>query len=209
MKNQSLSPIELLKNEHQLILSAIASLETFVELYAKGDRSGRHEDLAAFVRFIRSYSDAHHHGKEEDILFKQMIEGGFPSEQGPIAVMLSEHDEGRSLVRGLADVSEKAETDVTETDRHLVKENGLAYAELLTQHIQKEDRILYPMALNFLPQEAKEGMEQEFIRFESDLHRKAEVTELINSAKDLAARFPGRERQSEDCSHECFGCGSH
>ncbi|MGD0266766.1 MAG: hemerythrin domain-containing protein, partial [Candidatus Methylomirabilota bacterium] len=38
-----------------------------------------------------------HHGKEENLLFKTMVDRGFPRQGGPIAVMLHEHETGRSF----------------------------------------------------------------------------------------------------------------
>ena len=47
-----------------------------------------------------------HHGKEEDILFAAMAENGFPTEGGPIAVMLAEHVRGRAFIQAMAQAVE-------------------------------------------------------------------------------------------------------
>ena len=60
------------------------------------------EELSRFVRFIREFADARHHGKEEDILFRAMVAAGFPADGGPIAVMLMDHEAGREHVRVMA-----------------------------------------------------------------------------------------------------------
>jgi len=84
------------------------------------------------VDFIRTYADKYHHMKEEDILFKYIDE-----KAEIIQVMYKDHDIGRGYVRQAVEGAEK-------NNKTQVKENLLAYRELLTQHIKKEDEILYP-----------------------------------------------------------------
>ena len=73
--------IDLLMDEHQLILHSLDALEAFtVEMAQGGDDR---EELSRFVRFIREFADARHHGKEEDILFRAMVAAGFPATAVP------------------------------------------------------------------------------------------------------------------------------
>ena len=73
-EDAAMDAIELLMQEHQLILRAIDALDGFAGKVQGGleDR----QELAAFVRFIREFADARHHGKEEDILFTAMVAAG-------------------------------------------------------------------------------------------------------------------------------------
>ena len=69
-------------SEHRLIertLDALAASPTRSACKAGDDK----EELQRFVTFIRGFADAHHHGKEEDILFAAMVEAGFPRQAGP------------------------------------------------------------------------------------------------------------------------------
>ncbi len=135
--------IETLMAEHQQILGAIGALEAFAVEVRRG--GGDAAELGRFVTFIREFADAHHHAKEEDLLFTAMVEAGFPRDCGPIGVMLHEHDLGRRQVGVLAEVA-SAPTPWTATDRERLHAAALGYGELLRAHIQKEDGILYPMA---------------------------------------------------------------
>jgi hemerythrin-like domain-containing protein len=140
--------IENLMAEHQLILGAIGALEGFAgEVRRGGDDAA---ELGRFVTFIREFADAHHHAKEEDLLFTAMVEAGFPRDGGPIAVMLHEHDQGRAQVRVLAEVA-AAPTPWSAADRERLHGAALGYADLLRAHIHKEDAILYPLAEARLP----------------------------------------------------------
>ena len=103
----AMDAIELLMQEHQLILRSLDALDAFTVDMARGgdDR----DELSRFVRFIREFADARHHGKEEDILFEAMVAAGFPREGGPIAVMLMDHEAGRAHVGVMAATAEQAE----------------------------------------------------------------------------------------------------
>ena len=73
------------------------------------------------------------------MLFEAMVAAGLPKQTGPIAVMLSEHEQGRAFTRGMRAAAERlAGGDAS--GAHEVVANANGYAALLRQHIQKEDR---------------------------------------------------------------------
>src|SRR5512137_820018 len=59
--------------------------------------------------FIKNFADGCHHRKEEGVLFIAMNEAGVPSQGGPIAVMLAEHEQGRQFTRAMREAAEKWE----------------------------------------------------------------------------------------------------
>ena len=96
-----MTPAEQLKEEHQGILLMLRILEKVAaKLGAKGKLDLKH--LERIVEFFRVFVDKCHHGKEEDLLFPEMEKAGVPKEQGPIGVMLAEHQQGRGYIRGMA-----------------------------------------------------------------------------------------------------------
>jgi len=161
-----MDPIELLMNEHRQIEAGLDALDNFVDGLAPGQAEALN-DLADFVRFIREFADATHHGKEEDILFELMVREGFPKEGGPIAVMLMEHDEGRGLVKQLAELVEAGEPlEGERATRASAAAHG--FSGLLRAHIQKEDGILYPMAQARLTPAAFEELSHRSQAFEEE-----------------------------------------
>jgi hemerythrin-like domain-containing protein len=181
--------IETLMDEHRLIEKAIDALVAFsdeVRLKVTDDRA----ELGRFVTFIREFADGCHHGKEEDILFRAMIEAGFPRNGGPIAVMLLEHDQGRQHVAALKALSEKAEPWTAE-DRQRLADAAHGYANLLRQHIHKEDAILYPMAEQRLPPPLLERVGRDCERYEAEKTGSGEHERLHRLAEDLVARHAG------------------
>jgi hemerythrin-like domain-containing protein len=137
-------PTEILKNEHRVIEKMLAVVDRMAD-QALQSRILELQSAAQAIDFIRTFADKCHHAKEEDLLFARMETVGFPRDEGPIAVMLHDHDAGRAFVRGMAGVVEGAargEEDALKT----FASNAHGYTEMLRGHIQKEDRILYPMA---------------------------------------------------------------
>ncbi len=97
---ESRTPTGMLREEHQLILRVLDVVQSLLE---KGDAG--EWDFDAWddcVAFFRLFADACHHGKEEDLLFPELEARGMPRDSGPIAVMLSEHKQGRALVAQMA-----------------------------------------------------------------------------------------------------------
>ena len=139
-----MKPTEVLKEEHQGIKVGLSILGKVADKL-QADQPVPPEHLEQLVDFIRTFADKCHHGKEEDLLFNEMVKAGIPKQGGPIAVMLTEHDQGRAYVRGMADaIPAYSAGDVRAG--YKVAENARGYVRLLTQHIDKEDKILYPIA---------------------------------------------------------------
>ncbi len=123
--------VKNLVDEHVLIkrlLALIPDITDFVENSETVDK----DLIMNCVDFIRSYADKFHHMKEEDILFKYVDE-----QSEVIKVMYEDHDTGRNHVRNVVEGAENG-------NKAQIKEHLHGYRDLLTQHIKKEDEILYP-----------------------------------------------------------------
>ena len=119
------------------------------------------DDISKVIDFVRSYADKHHHGKEEDILFKTMNEKLEKlAKAGAITGMYIEHDMGRLYMRNLeAGVeSYKAGDDKARLD---IIANIISYADLLERHIAKENTAMYKFAVNMLDDASKDYIEKE------------------------------------------------
>jgi hemerythrin-like domain-containing protein len=138
-------PCAVLKREHGVILRVLDVLERLLETATS---SGRLEidALDQCVEFFRSYADACHHGKEEDLLFPVLERRGIPNQGGPIGVMLYEHEIGRSLVRRMSQALGRLRQGGDSTQARVeLRRAGQEYLYLLRQHIFKEDNVLFMM----------------------------------------------------------------
>jgi hemerythrin-like domain-containing protein len=134
-----------------------------------------------------------------------MCERGFSRESGPVAVMLYEHKVGRGHVAALRQVGEgQGAPSAVETQAFL--ENAAGFVPLLRAHIQKEDRILYPMALRLLTGPELDAMESEFERSEAGFRADGTYDRLTALAERLAtAHRPDPARMA--AAARMVGCG--
>ena len=157
---------ETLKHEHRVIELVLGAVDREARKAVKGEPVDP-SFFAQAIEFIRTFADKCHHGKEETALFPAMAKAGIPVEQGPIGVMLAEHDEGRRYIRGMGEALEAYKRG-EQSARKPLAENARGYASLLAQHIQKEDNILFPMANQVLSDAEQQRLIGEFDRIESE-----------------------------------------
>ena len=180
--------IEVLMTEHRLIERVLGSLETYSGAVVDG-RELERRVLADYVEFFARFADACHHGKEEEILFRRMAENGFSTDSGPLAVMLYEHTLNRQHVGSLRSVAQGSGA-IEAPEREKALAASQAFVPLLRQHILKEDRILYPMALQMLAPPELDAIESDFDSFEREFSAGGAVVKLYRLADDLDKAFP-------------------
>jgi len=142
----------VLRREHRIIERVLAVLE---QLVARAE-DGQGFELAALqrcVEFFRLFADACHHAKEEDLLFPALEAQGVPRDGGPIGVMLYEHTIARQLTREMHEALAAHEQGQPDAAAHFCKA-AHAYLNLLTNHIHKEDNVLFNIGDNVLSEEA-------------------------------------------------------
>jgi hemerythrin-like domain-containing protein len=139
------SPTGVLRAEHEVILGVVGAVLRALETGRVGD-AGFWGDA---VTFFREFADRCHHAKEEAVLFPRLEARGVPRHGGPIGVMLAEHEEGRALLRAMdAAVAPAAAGDPVA--RGALAQAAREYCGLLTQHIAKENGVLFPMGERLL-----------------------------------------------------------
>jgi len=141
---QSTTPTAVLRDEHQLILEVAHALDQILRDEA-GGASLDYDTVEACITFFRLFADACHHGKEEDLLFPELERAGLPHDTGPIAVMLSEHEQGRAFVRTMAASIEQARSGDEQAQAELRAAAG-DFISLIVAHIGKENNVLFNMA---------------------------------------------------------------
>ncbi len=198
--------IDTLMNEHRVIERVLTALETAARQTHDGAPLERAR-VAEFADFFKNFADTCHHGKEEDLLFKKMVDVGFPQDQGPIAVMLADHAEGREHVAGLRVIG-AASGPLTAAERSSFVEHAEAYAPMLRQHILKEDRILYPMAVRAIPQADMAGLADAFEDFEKNVMG-AGVHEGFHRLADTLIKAYSVSTAVEGNRHAGCGCHGH
>lgn len=124
-------PIQMLVDEHTLIKRLLALIPDLCDR-VNADLESNKEVVLQSVEFIKQFADKFHHAKEEDILFAYA-----KGNTDIINVMLEDHKKGRYYVKSVL-------LGLETGDPSFVAYSLKHYNELLTDHIKKEDEILYP-----------------------------------------------------------------
>jgi hemerythrin-like domain-containing protein len=118
------------------------------------------------VDFIRMYADRTHHGKEEDILFRDLNKRTLSAgDQRIMEELIEEHIFGRQTTKGVVEANmryrngdESALADIVSGLRTLV--------EFYPKHIEKEDKVFFPAARAYFTNEEDQAMLSEFWEFD-------------------------------------------
>ncbi len=156
-------PIEVLMHEHRVIERMLKVLTAASNKAEAGEVD--EELFERAIDFIRTFADRCHHAKEEETFYPLIEQRGIPKEGGPIGMMLQEHDMGRDYVRGMDEALRKFK-DGDKSQAGVISRNAAGYINLLSQHIQKEDNILYPMGNRVISDSDREALIERFEELE-------------------------------------------
>ena len=157
---------EVLRKEHDVILKVIEATEFTAARLERGEKVPD-SLLAGLVEFFQLFADRCHHGKEEDLLFPALEAAGVPKENGPIGAMLADHTRGREYIRAMNDALAGVGAG-TPADQEVFAVAAHGYARLLSDHIEKENNVLFIMAERQLSPEEHERLLKGFERIEQE-----------------------------------------
>jgi len=132
------------------------------------------------VDFIRIYADRTHHGKEEDILFRDLLKKPLTSEHAKImGQLVEEHTYSRMIVGKLVEAKErylKGEEALQEIIDYLKE-----LAQFYPRHIEKEDKRFFFPILDYFTKEEQDRILHEFWEFDKNMiHEKyRKVVEVL------------------------------
>ena len=152
-----------LRDEHEGVRTMLDVLEKVCEkLGTTGSIDKGHFD--GILEFLQVFVDKCHHGKEEELLFPALVAAGVP-EEGPIAVMLREHEMGRGHVRALDRAYGTYMTGNEPSSKDIMQE-ARDYISLLRNHIEKENNVLFAMADERLSEKKQDELFEGFEKIE-------------------------------------------
>ena len=116
-------------------------------------------------------------------MFPALVKAGIPEKGGPIGVMLSEHVQGRELIKEM-------EAAVSGTvDRHKFSHSAKEYSSLLEAHIQKENNVLFPAAEKVLTDGQLDQIYDAFEKHEEKVIGEGRHEELHAMLKKLRKKY--------------------
>lgn len=172
-----------LENDHIHILKLIDVMRALTA--SENSDTGHIESI---IDIIRNFADGLHHAKEEELFFPALEMKGFSARQGPVAVMLHEHVQGRNFIKGMTENLDLYRNGKNEALKE-VYQNMNGYADLLTNHISKENNILFRMADKVLSDEEQKRLLESFEKIEQNRSVGTQANDYIERINTLASNY--------------------
>jgi len=151
--------------EHRLIERMIAVIE--LEL-TRIRRSGKTDPLLidTAVDFIRVYADRTHHGKEEEIFFRDVAKKPISeTDRRVLDELIEEHIFGRKITEELVEANNRYRNG-DEKSLQIIATRLQALVTFYPDHIEKEDKVFFPAATRHLSAEEQQAMLEAFWEFD-------------------------------------------
>ena len=131
-----------LRRDHELIEKVIKSMESTIQLLNNNTQIPE-SILLPVIDFTKNFTDVCHHTKEEKSLFPALEKAGLPSNMGPIAMMLMDHERSREIG---TQMEESAKDYLSSGNSTKLISDMQLYVEHITEHLWKENNKLFMMA---------------------------------------------------------------
>ena len=131
-----------LRRDHGLIEKVIKAMESTLQLLNDGKQIPE-SILLPVIDFSKNFTDVCHHTKEEKSLFPALEQAGLPTNMGPIAMMLIDHQRSREIG---AEMEISAKEYLSSGDSTKLVSDMQQYVEHITEHLWKENNKLFMMA---------------------------------------------------------------
>ena len=118
------------------------------------------------VDFIRTYADRTHHGKEEDILFRDLSKRALSAkDQQVMKELIEDHVFARRTTKALVE----SNTRYRNGDKSAlgdIADKLRTHAQFYPKHIEKEDKVFFPASRAYFTDEEDQAMLAEFWEFD-------------------------------------------
>jgi hemerythrin-like domain-containing protein len=168
LDKSKMMPIGPMMIEHRLIERMIAVMRNELDRFLR-EKKADPQIITTFVDFVRTYADRCHHGKEEDILFRELKKKALSEEhRDTMNQLVKDHQWARQQTRDLVNATEKY--GAGDEDMFLIITARLnALTEFYPQHIEKEDKHFFLPVMGYFSKEEKDAMLREGFEFDQSL----------------------------------------
>lgn len=181
--------VELMVSEHDNILKLLEVIRAACCGIVEG-KEVVDGDFRKMIAFARNYADKHHHGKEEQIFFREMSEklgdAGYNLVQHG---MLVEHDLGRLHMSELEKALDRYQKNPQTIDKVCIMAEAMGYAGLLQRHIDKENQVVYPFGERGLSQEILSQIDEETRTFEAEAESQGVQVVYLEILRELTEKY--------------------
>lgn len=161
---QYADPLDILREEHRHILDVLDALESANALEAEADF------YADALSFLLECVDQSHHQKEERSLFVRLDSSESPT--GALTDLRRDHQAIHDAIDQMRDALQRGDVAIV---RGAVAE----YVDLMRDHIEREELILFPMCEGILTDEDRRVIHDEFVDMTGGLFSPEELNEAV------------------------------
>ncbi|MDY6836334.1 MAG: hemerythrin domain-containing protein [Thermodesulfobacteriota bacterium] len=154
--------------EHRVIERMIALIERELQIIQQSKKTDPLV-IDTVVDFIRVYADRTHHGKEEDILFRDLDAKQMKKEDRELMLeLVEEHVFGRETTAELVKANDRYRTgDNAALD--VISEKLRTLTEFYPKHIEKEDKVFFPAVMTYFSDAEEKTMLDGFWEFDKKM----------------------------------------
>jgi hemerythrin-like domain-containing protein len=146
--------------EHRLIERMIQIMKVRLEII-QAEKKEDPVEVERIIHFIRAYADRCHHGKEEEILFRELGRKSIsPEHKRIMEELLEDHKLGRKITMSLLEANQRYQAGDAAA-LSAIAEDFRSLIEFYPKHIQKEDRNFFIPVMDYFSREEKEAMIRE------------------------------------------------
>ncbi|MEO0206848.1 MAG: PAS domain-containing protein, partial [candidate division WOR-3 bacterium] len=153
-------PINILMEEHKLLLSYAAEIKNVVQIFKTKNSLNEVKEQIDFLEHIATHfkDSEKHYLREENVLFPYLEKHGITQ---PPAIMWAEHDKIRETKKEFYAILERKNKLNYKEFVQQVEKTGMNINEMLSSHFYKENNILFPTAMKVINEdEWKEAKKQ-------------------------------------------------
>lgn len=182
-------PIAPLMIEHRVIEKMIELIDMAVPIIEK---AGTVDEalIDTFVDFVRTYADRCHHGKEEEILFRDLGRKKLVHEHLQIMnELIDDHKWGRMKVGQLL----KAKEEFLSGKQEALSEVLVCLRDIAAfypKHIEKEDKHFFLPCMDYFTESEKDRMLEEEMDFDKGFIHRIYKEKTIQVKRSLDSQLP-------------------
>ncbi len=142
-------PIHILMEEHKIVLKFAEKLKNICrKMRSAKDFNSLGEEREHLMHIVEHFkSSESHYLREENVLFPYLEKHGITQ---PPAIMWMEHNKIREIKKSIYKLIDEHEQVAFQDFVKQLEEGAISLAEMLSNHFQKENKILFPTALKVI-----------------------------------------------------------
>lgn len=152
--------------EHRLIERMIAIIKQNLP-QIEGKEKTDPIFIDTIADFIHTYADRTHHGKEENILFRDLEKRQLAKEDRLLMNdLIEEHILGRRVTKELMEANKRYRKDGNKAALAEIISSLRLLTTFYPKHIEKEDKVFFPAARQYFSGQEDQDMLKEFWEFD-------------------------------------------